>query len=55
MVASEQWEMTPAQIADEYGLPVKQVEEALAFARAHRQEIESHLLVDARLGKEAQD
>lgn len=52
VTANEQWEMTPTQIADEYGVPVKQIEEALAFARAHRQEIESQILMEARLSKE---
>lgn len=52
-IASEQWGMSPAEIADEYGLAVKQIEEALAFARAHRQEIETHLTMEARMSEEA--
>ena len=52
-IASEQWGMSPAEIADEYGLGVKQIEEALAFARAHRQEIETHLTMEARMSAEA--
>ena len=45
--------MTPAEIADEYGVPIKQIEEALAFARAHRQEIEAHLTMEERMSQEA--
>ena len=48
-IAGEQWGMTPAELANEYGVPVKQIEEALAFARAHRQEIETHLTLEARM------
>lgn len=43
VVAQEQWQMTPAQIAEEYGVTVSQVEEALAFYAAHRAEIDAAL------------
>ena len=41
VVAAQQWKMTPAQIAAEYGLTEAQVNEALAFYKAHRAEIEA--------------
>jgi len=41
VVAARQWEMTPAQIAAEYGLAEAQVNDALAFYEAHRAEIEA--------------
>ncbi|HOV49364.1 MAG TPA: DUF433 domain-containing protein [Anaerolineae bacterium] len=49
VVAREQWQMTPAQIADEYGLMAAQVEEALAFYAAHRAEIEAALKAEETL------
>jgi uncharacterized protein (DUF433 family) len=49
VVAQEQWQMTPAQIAEEYGLTATQVEEALAFYAAHRAEIEAALKAEAML------
>ena len=48
-VAHEQWRMTPAQIAIEYGLTAAQVEEALAFYIAHRAEIEAALKAEELL------
>ncbi len=52
VIAAEQWGMSPAEIADEYDVSVKQIEAALAFADAHRQEIETHLRVEAQLSAE---
>lgn len=49
VVAHEQWQMTPAQIAVEYGLTAAQVEEALAFYAAHRAEIEAALKAEELL------
>lgn len=51
-IANEQWEMTPAAIAEQYGLPVRQIEEALAFFTAHRAEIEMQIGFQARLMEE---
>jgi uncharacterized protein (DUF433 family) len=45
-VAANQWDMTPDQIAAEYGLTVAQVKEALAFYRAHRVEIDADLAAE---------
>lgn len=52
MMAHEQWQMDAAALATEYGLPVKQIEEALAFASAHRAEIETHIAYEERLAGE---
>jgi uncharacterized protein (DUF433 family) len=48
-VATRQWEMTPAQIAAEYGLTEAQVNEALAFYKAHRAEIEAAVAAELAL------
>jgi uncharacterized protein (DUF433 family) len=47
--AHEQWQMSAADIAAEYGLPVRQIEAALAFYAAHRPEIETHIAYEERL------
>jgi uncharacterized protein (DUF433 family) len=52
-VASTEWGMSAEEIATEYELSVKQVEEALAFFEVHRPEIESHMAYETRLGVEA--
>jgi uncharacterized protein (DUF433 family) len=51
-VAHEQWGMSPAEIAEQYDLSVKQIEEALAFFAAHRTEIENHLALEERIAGE---
>lgn len=48
-VAHEQWQMSAADIAAEYELSVRQIEEALAFYAAHRPEIEMHIAYEERL------
>jgi uncharacterized protein (DUF433 family) len=45
-VAAHQWDMTPDQIAAEYGLAEAEVKEALAFYRAHRAEIDADLAAE---------
>src|SRR2546423_200166 len=45
VVAAQDWKMSPAQIAEEYGVTKAQVEEALSFYQTHRDEIEA-LLAD---------
>lgn len=52
VIAHEQWEMTSTQIAEQYGLSVKQVEEALSFFAAHREEIENQIALEENLVKE---
>lgn len=49
VVASEQWEMTPAQLVEEYELSLEQVEQALAFYQAHRAEIDSQIATETAL------
>ena len=51
-IAHEQWQMDAAALAAEYGLPLKQIEEALAFWSAHRAEIETHIAYEERLAGE---
>jgi uncharacterized protein (DUF433 family) len=48
-IAHEQWQMSAADIAAEYKLSVRQIEEALAFYAAHRPEIELHIAYEERL------
>jgi len=43
VVAAQTWDLTPSQIAAEYDLSVAEVQEALAFYRAHPEEIEAAL------------
>ena len=43
VIARESWRMTSSQIAEEYGLTLRQVEEALTFFEAHRAEIDLHM------------
>lgn len=43
VIANQQWSLSAAAIAEEYDLSPKQVEEALAFSGAYRQEIELHI------------
>lgn len=46
VVAAQNWSMTPAQIAAEYGLAESQVREALAFYQIHRTEIDVDLAIE---------
>jgi uncharacterized protein (DUF433 family) len=52
VVAAERWQMSPAQIAEEYGLSQAQVQEALDFYAAHRTEIEAALTAEEALDPE---
>ncbi|MGK7900039.1 MAG: DUF433 domain-containing protein [Hormoscilla sp.] len=45
-IAAQQWGLSPHQIADEYDLTEAQVHDALAFAAAHRQEIETAIAAE---------
>lgn len=49
VVASAEWELSPAEIAAQYELTQRQVEEALAFYAAHRAEIDSLLNLEQSL------
>lgn len=53
VIASQQWTMSTAEIADEYGVPAKQIEEALAFYAAHREEIDTHLAREQAMSEKA--
>ena len=52
VIANQYWQMPPEEIAANYELSVKQVEEALAFFAAHRAEIESHIAYEEGLTHE---
>ena len=52
-VAHETWGMTAAEIAEEYSLTQRQIENALAFFDSHRAEIEAHMAREERLVSEA--
>lgn len=51
VIAHQQWEMEPFAIAEQYGLSVKQINEALAFFAAHQEEIENQLALEENLVK----
>ncbi len=51
VIANQQWGLSAAEIAEEYGLSQKQVDEALAFYDAHHQEIEFHLATEIEHSK----
>jgi len=46
VVATQQWELTPTQIATEYDLTEAQVNEALSFYQAHRAEIDGAIATE---------
>ncbi|MCB0243391.1 MAG: DUF433 domain-containing protein [Anaerolineae bacterium] len=48
-IAVEQWGLSPAEAAAEYGLAEAQIADALAFSRAHRAEIEASMAVETSL------
>ena len=52
VIANRSWQMAPEEIAENYELSANQVEEALAFFEAHREEIEGHIAYEDRLTKE---
>lgn len=49
VLARDHWQLPPAEIAAEYELDHAQVEEALAFYSAHRQEIDQAIAAEAAL------
>jgi uncharacterized protein (DUF433 family) len=53
VVANNNWGMSIQEIAAEYDLPLKRVEEALAFFTAHRAEIESQMAYEDLLTEKA--
>lgn len=55
VLAQRQWEMSPDEIAKEYGLRKVQIKEALAFYRAHSQEIDFQISAETKLEAEANE
>lgn len=51
VVATQQWELAPTQIAAEYGLSKALVDDALAFYKAHRAEIDTAIAVEQEIEK----
>jgi uncharacterized protein (DUF433 family) len=49
VIAAQQWELTPSQIAAEYGLTKAQVHDALAFYQAHHAEIDAAIQAEQAL------
>lgn len=52
VVAAQQWYESAAEVAYQYDLTETQVNEALAFYEAHREEIDAALEAEARLEAE---
>jgi uncharacterized protein (DUF433 family) len=48
-IARASWQMSAPQIAEEYGLTVREIEDALAFIAAHRTEIETQTAASSSL------
>ena len=48
-VAAQQWGLSPAQIAQDYGQPETAIREALAFYDAHRAEVDASLAAEEAL------
>ncbi len=49
VIATQQWQLSPVQIASEYDLTKTQVEEALAFYTVHRLEIDTAIEAEQHL------
>lgn len=49
VVASQHWHLTPEETAREYGIGVAQVDNALAFYEAHREEIDAEIRIEEAL------
>lgn len=49
IVAAQTWEASAREISREYGLTISQVEEALAFYQAHRDEIDGSIEAEQEL------
>jgi uncharacterized protein (DUF433 family) len=46
VIAAQDWQLSPQQIADEYGLSKTQVKQALSFYQAHKQEVDALIAAD---------
>ncbi|HTX91591.1 MAG TPA: DUF433 domain-containing protein [Anaerolineales bacterium] len=49
VAAARDWKLSPAEIADQYGVPEAQVREAQAFYEAHRDEIDADIQSESGL------
>ncbi len=49
VAASQNWELSPEEIASDYDLTKSQVQEALEFYEAHRDEIEAAITAEEKL------
>jgi len=49
VLAAQQWQWSPAQMADEYSLSEAQIQDALAFYQAHRSEIDASIASESEL------
>ena len=45
-IAAQKWDLSPKEIANEYDISESQVNEALAFYEAHRQEIDASIAAE---------
>lgn len=52
VVAYQHWQLSPVEIAAEYGLTEQQIAAALAFYAAHREEIDLATAAEAKLDHE---
>ena len=48
-IAHKNWGLSAEEIADEYGLQTKQIEEALSFYETHQEEIDTHIATEEQL------
>ncbi|MDJ0597594.1 MAG: DUF433 domain-containing protein [Crocosphaera sp.] len=46
VIAVKNWQLTPQQVADEYGISEEQVNNVMAFYEQHRQEIDTAIATD---------
>lgn len=51
VIANRDWGMPLSQIAENYDLTVRQIEDAIAFYQAHRQEIDAAIAAEEALEK----
>jgi uncharacterized protein (DUF433 family) len=49
VTAAKEWKLSPAEIAEQYGLSESQVREAQAFYDAHREEIDAEIRSESAL------
>ncbi len=49
VIANQDWNESPAEIADQYSLPAGQIKEALSFYQAHQAEVDLLIQADSAL------